>query len=286
MESKFKEGLYRFTLLFAAAMFLALAMTPQDAASRGVLGIYGLGLGIAALGYRRLPELPGATTPVLLALLLTLLLWLAPERHAMWLWGWAAILTLPQPLLLLLVHLLLATSCWWQMQRLTGIEPGLLSGLLLAALMLLGLARNLGLQLLWHEGSRHTRLMSNMMLRSGRQLAHDLPLETTRCLREGSHGELLLLRSSAMHQPTLASALTSATRNYEGCYQVDGQTLAALLISHDVSEARQRRDAILASLPAPRQARFVMLIPALSLSSQLTALSRQQRPVAILEESA
>lgn len=286
MESKFKERLYRFILLSTAGLILALAMLPQDAGSRLVLGAGGLGLALATLGAHRLPALPDTPAPVLLALMLTLLLWLDPQRHAIWLWGWGVVLVLPQPRWLLLIYVLLAAASWRQVAQVTSPEQTLLTGLLLAALLLLGLARGLGVQMLWQSLSSRARLVSNTMLWSSQQLTHDLPLETTRCRREGSHGELLLLRCPSMHQAALASALTAATRSYESCYQIDGQTLAVLLIHHDLSEARQRREAILATLPFPVQARFVTLVPTLALNTQLAALSRQERPVVVLEEMA
>lgn len=286
MESKFKERLYRLALLLAAMLTLTLAMLPQADVSRAVLGVCGLGLGIAALGAHRLPALPDTLAPILLALVLTLLLWLDPRHHAIWLWGWAVVLVLPQPVLLLFIHALLATTCWWQVYRVVSTEQALLTGLLLMALMLLGLARGLGVRMLWQGLSSRARLVSSTMLWSSQQLAHDLPLETTRCRREGSHAELLLLRSPPIHQAVLASTLTTATRSYENCYQIDSQTLAALLIHHDINEARQRRDAILAKLPPPIQARFVALAPTFALDAQLAALSRQERPVVVLEEIA
>lgn len=286
MESKFKERLYRLALLFTAALALAMAMAPQDSASRVALISCALGLGIAALGYQRLPKLPDIVAPVLLALLLTLMLWLDPERHALWLWGWAAVLILPQPPLLLLIHALLALSCWWQVYRFIDTEQGLLAGVLLAALMLLGLARSLAAQMRWQEITSRSRLVADMRLWPGPQLGHDLPLETTRCQREGTHGELLLLRGTSIHQPALAGAVLSATHSYEGCYRINGQTLAVLMINRDVNEARQRRDSLLASLPPPFQARFITLDPALSLDAQLLALSRQEHPVIVLEEAA
>lgn len=285
MESKFKERLYRCTVLLAAVLTLVLAMLPQSMASRAALGLCSLGLVAVALGGHRLSALPDALAPALLALVLTLLLWLDPAHHAIWLWGWAVVVVLPQPRTLLVLHALLAATCWWQVFQLIGVEQGLLAGLLLAALMLLGLARSLGVQRLRQGVSSRAHLVSDMMLWSGPQLNHDLPLETTRCRREGSHGELLLLRCPAMHQPALASALLRVTRSYEGCYRVDAQTLAALLINRDADEARQRREGLLAQLPPPIQARFVTLDPELALDTQLAALSRQERPTIILEEA-
>ncbi len=284
MESKFKSGFYRLTQLSTAVVVLALMLTLPGGFSRVLLGLCALGLIVAVVCPRQVAALPSAVMPSLLALMLSLLLWLAPEQHAMWLWGWAAILALPQPALLLLVHILLAIACWWQVQQFAGVEQGLLVGLLLIALMLLGLARGLGLHTLWRGVSNQAFPMPGMPLRSAPQLVHDLPLETARCNREGSHGELLLVRSPTAHQQALASALAMLTRSYEGHYQIDAHTLGVLLISRDAGEAQQRRAALLEGLPAPHQTRFVMLTPALSLSSQLVSLAQQEHAVVMLEE--
>ncbi|TDX30427.1 hypothetical protein DFO67_105216 [Modicisalibacter xianhensis] len=286
MESKFKEGLYRLTLLLTASTVLLLALMPHSAPARVILVLSGLGMGSVGLGYRRLPALPDSAAPIFLAVLLTTLLWLAPEQHAMWLWGWAAVIAMPQPVLLLLLHSLLAASCLWQVTHLTDTTAeSLLTGLLLVALLMLGLARQLGISTLWRGVSSRTRLMEHLLLWSGAQLKIDLSLETTRCEREGSHGELLLLRSPSNCQPALAEALVASTRSYESCYQADGQTLAALLINRNAKEATLRRNTLLASLPSPFQARFVTLAPALSLDTQLAALERQEKPVVVLEEN-
>ena len=286
MESKFKEGLYRLTLLLTAMAILLLALTPQATLSQLILILYGMGVGIVGAGYRRLPALPDTAAPVFLSLLLTSLLWLAPERHAMWLWGWAAVIAMPQPVLLILLHSALAAVCLWQVTQLTGtMAESMLTGLLLVALMLLGLARHLGLLTLWRGVSSRTRLLEHLLLWSGAQLKADLRLETMRCHREGSQGELLLLRSPGNCQPALAEALVASTRSYESCYQADGQTLAALLINRNTKEATLRRNTLLASLPSPFQARFITLAPALSLDTQLAALERQEKPVVILEEN-
>ncbi|SDL76283.1 hypothetical protein SAMN05661010_02471 [Modicisalibacter muralis] len=284
MESKFKDGLYRLTQLSTAAVMLILTLTPQDGVSRLLLAACAFGLAASALSRRRIAALSNAIVPPLLAVMLSLLLWVSPEQHAMWLWGWAAILALPQRLPLLIVHATLAALCWWWVQGAIGIEQSLLAGALLIALMLLGLAHGLGLQGLW-QGMNHRAFPTpGMPLWTMAQLTHDLPLEIARCAREGSHGELLLLRSPSARQPTLASALATATRSFENRYRIDRHTLGVLLISRDVDEAHQRREALIEALPLPRQARFIALAPALSLPSQLSAMTRQKQAVVTLEE--
>lgn len=282
MERKFKDGLYRLTQLSTAAMMLILTLAPQASVSRILLMVCALGLAASALGQRQI-ALPNAIVPSLLAVMLSLLLWVSPEQHAMWLWGWAAILALPQRRLLLTVHTMLAVLSWWQVQGVIGIEQSLLVGLLLIALMLLGLAHGLGLHGMWQGVSHRAFPAPGMPLWTVAQLNHDLPLEIARCAREGSHGELLLLRSPSAHQPALVGALAATTRRFENRYQVDRHTLGVLLISRDINEARQRREALLEILPLPRKARFIVLAPALSLPSQLSAMTHQEQAVITLE---
>lgn len=284
MERKFKDGLYRLTQLSTAAVMLILTLTPQDSVSRILLMACALGLAASALGQRQIAALPNAIVPSLLAVMLSVLLWVSPEQHAMWLWGWAAILALPQRMPLLIAHATLAALCWWQVQGVIGVEQSLLTGLLLIALMLLGLAHGLGLHGLWQGVSHRAFPAPGMPLWAAAQLTHDLPLEIARCAREGSHGELLLLRSPTTQQPALVGALATTTRSFENRYQIDRHTLGVLLISHDIDEARQRRKALLALLPLPCQARFIVLAPALSLPSQLSAMARQEQTVVTLEE--
>lgn len=284
MESKFKDGLYRLTQLSTAAVMLILTLAPQDSVSRILLMSCALGLAASALGQRHIAALPDVIVPSLLAVMLSLLLWVSPEQHAMWLWGWAAILALPQRLPLLILHAMLAALCWWRVQSVIGIEQSLLAGLLLTALMLLGLAHGVGLQGLWQGMSHRAFPAPGTPLWTIAQLNRDLPLEIARCAREGSHGELLLLRSPNAHQPALAGALATATRRFENCYQIDRHTLGVLLISHDIDEAHQRREALLEALPLPHKARFIVLAPALSLPSQLSAMARQEQAVVTLEE--
>ena len=281
MERKFKERHYRLTLLFAAVMLLMLATTPQGALSRLVLSAGGLGLGVIALEWRRLPELPSTLTSLLLGGPLTLLLWLEPERHGLWLWAWAAVLILPQAPWLWLLHGLLAASCWWRVYPVVGLEQGLLVGGMLVALVLLGIARGMEELPLRQTLSLRPRLVAQRPLRPRRQLTQDMLLETTRCAREGSHGELLLLRCPGRHQQAMLDALMARTSHYETCFQIDSKTLAALLINRDADDARQRRVPLLDRLPEPFQARFVTLTPGLSLETQLKALSQQEQVVAV-----
>lgn len=222
--------------------------------------------------------------PLLSGLILTALLWLAPERHAMWLWGWAAILVFPQPRLLVMLHALLATTCAWRISQHLGVEQTLLIAVMLASLMLLGMALQLDLRTQWQSVARRARLSHDTRLWPGHRLLHDLPLETTRCEREGSHGELVLLRCPASHQQALILALSEETRRFERCYQIDTKTLAALLIHRNASEAHLRHARLLEKLPMPRQLRIITLDIALAQPLQLSALFDQEQAVSVTEE--
>ncbi|WP_048307233.1 hypothetical protein [Halomonas sp. PR-M31] len=285
MESKFKNGLYRLTLLFAATTLLLLATTPQDSVSRVLLSVIGIGLGLVALERRRLVVFPGTFAPLLLGLSLTLFLWLAPERHLPWLWLWAVVLILPQPPWLWLLQGVLAFSCWWQVALNIDIEQGLLALAILITSMIMSFTHSLTELPLQSGLTRRTRLTCERSLHSGRQLAHELPLETTRCSREGSYGELLLLRCSWRDQQAMLDMLVSATCSYEACFQLDNRTLATLMVSRDIETGRKRRDALLATLPTVVKIRCASLVPSLLLEPQLKALDQQQRSIVILEEN-
>lgn len=286
MESKFKDGLYRLTLLFAATTLLLLATTPQDSVSRVILSIAGLGLGLAALERRRLLVFPGTLAPLLLGVSLTLFLWLAPERHLPWLWLWAVVLILPQPPWMWLLQGILAVSCWWQMAPLIGIEQRLLALVILVTLMIMAFTHSLTESPLQPGLTRRARLSCKRPLHSGRQLAQELPFETTRCSREGSYGQLLLLRCSWRDQQAMLDTLIAATCNYETCFQLDNRTLAALMVSRNIETGRKRRSALLDALSPCRKIRCASLVPSLLLEPQLKALDQQQRRVVILEENA
>ncbi|WP_227368636.1 hypothetical protein [Halomonas sp. M20] len=285
MKSNFKDGLYRLTLLFAAAALLLLATTPQDSVSQVLLSVIGLGLCIVALA-RRLVVFPGTFAPVLLGIALTLLLWAAPERHLPWLWLWAVVLILPQPPWLWLLQGALAVSCWWQVAPGIDTEQGLLALILLMILMMMGFTHSLTELPLQRGLMRRARLSSKRPLHSGRQLAKEVPLETTRCSREGSYGELLLLRCSGRDLQVMLNILNAATRSYETCFQLNNRTLATLMVSHDIETGRKRRSALLNSLSTSFKVRCATLVPSLLLEPQLKAFDQQQRSIVILEENA
>jgi hypothetical protein len=150
--------------------------------------------------------------------------------------------------------------------------------------MLLAIARSLN-ELAPRQASTHRRRpISATLLLPGHQLAAELPLEIARCEREGSYGELLLVRCAAKHRHVMIDALTQATRAYEECFQLDDRTFAVLLIHRHFDEARARRQPLLAGLPVLQRARFVTLVPAVTLSAQHKAFLNQTTPIVTLEE--
>lgn len=226
-----------------------------------------------------------ALLPTVLGITLTALLWMAPERYAMWLWGWAAVMMFPQPRLLALIHGLLAASCVWRVSQNLGTEQALLIAILLVSLMLLGLALEFDLRAQWRNVTQRARLSHGSKFWPGHRLLHDLSLETTRCEREGSHGELMLLRCSIAYQQAMITTLSGEARRFERCYQIDARTFAVLLIHRNVTEASLRHTRLIENLPKPYQLRFIALDPALSLPSQLSALGDQIPTVVIAKEA-
>jgi len=285
MERKFKEGPYRLVVWLTALPILALALFWRGDSAALVLIVGALLLVIVTHARPGGIRLANAWLPALLALVLTLTLKLDPQHFLLWLWAWAAVLALPQPLWLLALNAVLATLTYFNSRDAFSLEQGVLAGLLLATLGLLAIARSLSLQANWRSQHHYADRIPDAMLWSRYQLEHDLPEEIARCQREKTHGMLVLLRCKKVRPSSLARLLIDHSRGYESCYLLDRQVLAALLISRDVTEGRQRRDALKAMLPSASQARFVTLVPGLDLAGQLRALPRQSRPLIVLEES-
>lgn len=286
MESKFKAGPYRLMPWATAAVLLLLAGSAGGTILRVALALGALLLVADLHISQRRHRLPRTGLPLLLGALLTLVLFVAPERYLMWLWAWAAVLALPQPGALRWLSGGLAALSFWRVHGLLDVEEAVLAGLLLATLGLLGIAHGLSLRGLWRDEGSPGSPLSGLELRSRRQLDHDLALEVVRTEREGSCGMLVLLRALPSRQRALARSLGCQTRRYEHGYRVDRETLALLLVSRDLNEARARRDALLAGLPPAVRTRFVSLVLGVSLNAQLEAFSVQQRAVVTLEEAA
>ncbi|PMR76930.1 hypothetical protein C1H69_04315 [Billgrantia endophytica] len=273
--------------LLAAALLLALLAHQTELVTSALL----LWLGVAWLtvtairiefSHLRPATLPWQLVP---SLLLASLLWTDPERHALWIWIWPALLMLPQPSWMLGLTVALAALTWWSVQDLLGFEQALFSGLVMLILVLPGLARNRQLQPLQFATRQRVRLVPGLPLWSAHQLTSDLRRERARCRREGVHGELLLLSSSRHLLWPLAQNLCQQTHDFENCYRLDRHTLAALLLSRDEAQASDRRESLLKGLRSPVKARFTSLNAIGSLEDQLLRFEKQRTSLEIDSET-
>ncbi|MDI5892612.1 hypothetical protein [Halomonas rhizosphaerae] len=276
MQTKYKVGLLRGNLLVAAALLALLAIATTTLTEALLLWLAASWLAVTALllafNHRRPATVPWQLLP---ALLLAALLWVDPERHVTWLWAWAVLLMLPQPHWILLLEALLALATWWPLRELLGLEQWALAGLLLAALMLLGLSRALDLRALRQSTLRRARLVPGLPLWPGARLAQDLALERARSRREGVHAELLLLHTPRHRCWSLAHRLCRLTHSFEPCYRLDPRTLAVILTSRNHREAEERREALWRHLEARGPARAIALTGLASLADERQALTRQ-----------
>jgi len=280
MQSKYKVRLMRFNLLGGALLLGLLAPQAPTFASALLLWLGVVWLAVTAtlleFSHRRPAILPWQLLP---GLLLMALLWTAPERHALWLWLWPAALLLPQPTWMLAVNLLLAGLSWWTLHPLLGVEQALFAAFTLLALTTLAVARRRQP----HRPSvrQRVRLAPGLPLWSAHQLADDLIRERARCHREGVHGELVLLRVSRHQLWPMAQQLCQQLHAFENGYRLDQRTLAALLLSRNAEQARERREALLANLSAPHKTRFIALEAIDSLDTLLDRFQHQQDTLAI-----
>ncbi|WP_043532288.1 hypothetical protein [Litchfieldella xinjiangensis] len=284
MDSKYKTGLFRFILMLGAVVMALLASQADNRTVQALLWIGALWL-LASATLHELSQRWPARAPWQLVptLLLASLVWLEPLQFATWLWAYAILLMLPQPRWVVVLNVLLAISSWWQVQAHLSTEQGVLSALVLASLMLLGLARVQHYRPLWRGVSDRVRLIPGARLWTVSQLLDDIPRESARSDREGTYAELVLLRTRHRHCWALSQTLSEAIQPFEHCYRIDGRTLATLLTSRNREHARQRREALLAKLRHLHQSRVVPLDYPLTLAAECQALARQDAPVVIIE---
>ncbi|MGQ4880278.1 hypothetical protein ACOJCM_17060 [Billgrantia sp. LNSP4103-1] len=283
MQSKYKVGLMRLNLWAAALLLVVLAYLSEPLSSSLLLVLASGWLIVTAslleMSHRRPATIPWQLLP---SLLLAGLLVVNPERHALWLWVWPALLMLPQPGWVLALSCALAGFTWWNLADLLGPEQTLFSGLVLLPLMLLALARNRHLLPTHAAARQRMRLVPGLPLWSGQQLSHDLRRERARCQREGVHGELMLLRTPRHQLWPLAQNLCRLTHEFENCYRLDHRTLATLLLSRNQEQARGRRQTLLKGLRPNAKVRFIPLSHATSLE-ELTGRFEHQREDTLIE---
>jgi hypothetical protein len=287
MQSKYKINLLRGNLVAGALMLALLAITAGSLPDRMLLWLATAWLGTTAVllefSHRRPPLVPWQLLP---GPLLLALLWTAPERHLMWLWVWAVLLMLPQPGWMLGLTALLAVGSWGALIEYSRLEEAMLSGLVLAGLMLMGASRALELRSLRGQGRHRMRLVPGLRFWSRDQLERDLARERLRVQREGIHGELLLLRLPSRRLWSLARRLCRLTRSFENCYRLDRRTLALLLLDRDADQARLRRARLLETLELPFRLRATALPCTTSLTEELRQLGRQESAVTVTEDEA
>lgn len=275
MQSKYKVGLMRLNLWAAALLLILLAYLSEPLTSALLLALASVWLMVTAsrleFSYRRPAAVPWQLLP---SLLLAGLLITEPERHALWIWVWPALLMLPQPGWVLALSCALAGVTWWRLAELLGIEQTLFSGLVLLPLMLLGLSRNRYLLPTRSKARQRMRLVPGLPLWSSQQLAIDLRRERARCRREGVHGELMLIRTPRGQFWPLAQDLCRLTLEFENCYRLDRRTLATLLLSRNDEQVKKRRKVLLKGLRPHVEVRFI----ALSQVASLEDLAAQFKP--------
>ncbi|MDR5874577.1 hypothetical protein LPL18_009480 [Halomonas sp. CUBES01] len=279
MPNKYKIRLLRINLL-AAAVALALwtpAASPPAALvlwlSVGWLFITALLLDFSHRYSRGRPWqlLPGALLLGLIAV--------APERHGLLIWAWAALFMLPQMswvaafnisaglLSAILIAPQLSTPAW------------LLMIISLTILCVLALAR--AQQLIDMNGAirQRLRLIPGLNLWAGEQLVRDIQREQTRCAREGIYGELLILRMKRHQLWPTAKKLCELTHDFENVYRLDGTTLATLMLSRSAPEAQERYRSVLNALPDNISIDPVELMDVPLNASTLASLCRWQTSV-------
>ena len=260
MQSKYKIRLMRLNFWAIALLLLILAYLAESLASGLLLVLASVWLTLTASqlerSHRRPPLVPWQLLP---SLLLAGLLLADPERHAFWLWLWPALLTLPQPRWALSISVTLAALAGWHLTDLVGVETVLFAGLVALPLLLSGLAHNRHLLPRRSALLQRMRLVPGLRLWNRQQLIIDLRQEYSRCQREDVHGELMLLHTPPRRFWPLAQELCRLTHEFENCYRLDQCTLATLLLSRNSTQARERRQALLAALPPMPKTRFAAL---------------------------
>lgn len=278
MQSKYKVGLLRLNLLLAAPLPALMAPGATDLTESLLLWMAAGWLVTSALlmelSHRRPALVPWQLLP---SLLLVGLLLTAPERFHLWLWAWAALVMLPQPAWMTGLNLGLAGLAWGWLSRGMPPEQAAMSAAVLALLLLAGLTRSRERPALRGEPRHRVHLMPGLRLWPRSQLARDLSRERARAQRDGTHAELLLLRTGRRRFWPQARRLCALTHSFEHCYRLDGGTLAALLLHGDAEQAERRRAELLSHLGPVRQLRATPLPEVASISDECRALADSGR---------
>ncbi|GAB2783218.1 hypothetical protein GCM10027040_06540 [Halomonas shantousis] len=282
MERKYKTRLPNVLFLSTAGLLMILGV--MEAPSPTSLLLWAGAAIFACMALAKRPPHHLRYLTLVIALLVLGLLWLDPYRHGIWIWAWPILLLFPQPPLIQLSVAVLSVVAWWRMTYTLGLEQSLVLAVLLISLLLLGLANARSFMQLRHNIDIRPRVSPRMRMWSAGRLSHDLEIELARSEREGTYGELLLLRARTPQQLSaeeLGLALNSATYPFESCYWLNGTVFAVILITRDIQSARLRRNAIIEQLPGEIVARVMPLeepTPPILLAQEL---AQQQEPLRI-----
>ncbi|MGO1343173.1 hypothetical protein [Chromohalobacter japonicus] len=261
MQSKYKTPLTGLFLLGAGLVTIT-AWQEDDPLTQGLL-IAAI-IVLTTLAWRHLSHRAWTLTIPLCALLLLTLLWHAPMKYAISVWLWPIMLLAPQPRPMRYALLVAAALGWWHVQAPLGVAQAALSGALLVALMTLGLAKATEHSRLRQELESRHRLTPGDSLWSLNRLRQDLSVEWSRRQRENVYAELLMVRPHQHGHKVrrrLEERLAALIYAFEGCYRVDAQTFAILLISKDEQHAALRRDAITTELQEHCRIRIAAVVP-------------------------
>lgn len=276
----YKVNGFRLILLIGSLLSAIMALRIDIGAATPLLWLLSVWLLASALllqlGYRWPAQLPWQLVP---SLLLASLLWLAPEPFAAWLWAFVILMMLPQPHWMMALNALLAGISWWQVSIELDTTQASLSGLLLAALLLVGTAHALQLRPLWHRVSQRQRLIPGVRLWSAARLEQAMARERARSERDPLHVELLLIRIPSHLCWSAARHLTEASRGFEPCYRLDRRTLVVMLVGKSAHVVHDRCSALLASLDqhgTPYRARTLPLSESDRLDEARTTLTQQR----------
>ncbi|TVP50789.1 MAG: hypothetical protein EA345_04020 [Halomonas sp.] len=260
MQSKYKIRLLRANLL-AAAVALALWTPATNPTTALVLWLSVGWLFITALmldfSHRRSRGRPWQALP---GVLLVGLIAVAPERHGILIWAWAAMLMLPQKSWVVAFNLCAALISTVMLAPFLNAPEFtlLLSSMTILSLLALSRAQ----QLIDINGSirQRLRLIPGLNLWAGEQLLRDIAREQTRCEREGIHGEVFILQVKRHQLWPTAHKLCELTYDFENVYRLNGNTLVTLMLSRTPQEAAERRHLLLAGLPENTASEYLELM--------------------------
>ena len=247
MQSKYKIRLLKANLFAASGVLAAWSLSAPPLAAL-MLWLSLSWLCITALlldfSHRHSYGLPWQVVP---GVLLLGMIAVAPERHSLLIWAWAAVFMLPQARWAFIFNACAATLSWMLLAPMLNLPEWGLMLFLLAILGVLALAK--ARQLVDMNGAirQRSRLIPGVNLWAGEQLLRDLPREQTRSEREAIHAELFILQVKRHQLWSTAKKLCELTYSFENAYRLNNTTLVTLMLSRSAQEAAIRRQQLQAA---------------------------------------